>query len=58
MSHLRFLSTDGSLVPVTASTEVLLLGSRHFLECAHIRAERNRQGKDYILSQTTIMDAF
>lgn len=57
MFHLRFLSTDGSLVPITASTEVLLLGSQHMLERAHVRAVRKRQGKDTLLSQTTAVDA-
>lgn len=37
-SHLRFLSTDGPLVPITASAEVLLLGPQDLLESADIRA--------------------
>lgn len=45
MSHLRFLPADGSLVPITASTEVLLLGSQHMLECAHIRTEQKCQSE-------------
>lgn len=55
MFHLRFLPTDGSLVPITASTKVLLLGSQHMLECAHVRPEHKHQGKDQISSQTSIM---
>lgn len=40
-SHLRFLSTDGPLVPITASAEVFLLCPHDLLESAHIwSAER------------------
>lgn len=37
-SHLRFLSTDGPLVPITASAEVFLLRSHNLLESAHVRS--------------------
>lgn len=37
-SHLRFLSTDGPLVPITASAEVFLLGPHNLLESAHVRS--------------------
>lgn len=38
--HLRFLSTDGPLVPITTSAEVLLLGSHDLLERADIGSDR------------------
>lgn len=39
--HLRFLSTDGPLVPIATSAEVLLLGPHDLLQRAHIGSDEN-----------------
>lgn len=41
--HSRFLSTDSPLVPVTASTKVLLLRPHDLLECTHIGSDEKRK---------------
>lgn len=54
--HLRFLSTDGPLIPITTSAKVLLVGPHDLLERADIGSGENwgRKGdKELITRQTT-----
>lgn len=44
-AHLRLLATDGSLVPVSASAEILLLGPHDLLESAYIGPVMEGEGR-------------